>query len=124
HPTARWHGPPRASSPMRCCARSSPRQAVAERRWLPWLGLAIRLVAAAIWLVAGVAKALDFTAFQQQISAYDVLPAGLVTPVSYVLPLGEIALGGYLLLGVLVRPAAIVSTVLMAVFIAAQAQAW
>jgi uncharacterized membrane protein YphA (DoxX/SURF4 family) len=109
---------------MPCCGRSSTERSVADRRWLPWVGLAIRLVAAGIWLVAGVAKALDFTAFQQQISAYDVLPGGLVTPVGYLLPLGEIALGGYLLLGVLVRPAAVVSTVLMAVFIAAQAQAW
>jgi len=90
----------------------------------PWLGVAVRLLAAGIWLVAGVAKALDFTAFQAQLQGYDVLPSGLVTPAGYALPLGEIALGGYLLVGVLVRPAAVVSCVLMVVFIAAQAQAW
>jgi uncharacterized membrane protein YphA (DoxX/SURF4 family) len=97
---------------------------VPERLRRPWLGLVIRLVGAGIWLVAGVAKALDFTAFQAQLQGYDVLPHGLVTPVGYLLPLGEIVLGCYLLAGALVRPAAIVSCVLMAVFIAAQAQAW
>ena len=90
----------------------------------PWLGLAVRLIAAGIWLVAGVAKALDFTAFQAQLQGYDLLPSGLVTPVGYLLPLAEIVLGMYLLVGALVRPAAIVSTVLMAIFVAAQAQAW
>jgi uncharacterized membrane protein YphA (DoxX/SURF4 family) len=95
-----------------------------DRLRVPWIGLAVRLVAAGIWLVAGVAKALDFTAFQSQIAGYDVLPSGLVTPVGYLLPLGEMVLGCYLLVGALVRPAAIVSAVLMVVFIAAQAQAW
>jgi uncharacterized membrane protein YphA (DoxX/SURF4 family) len=89
-----------------------------------WLGLAVRLLAAGIWLVAGFAKALDFTAFQSQLQGYDVLPSGLITPVGYLLPLGEIVLGVYLAVGALVRPAAIVSTVLMTIFIAAQAQAW
>jgi uncharacterized membrane protein YphA (DoxX/SURF4 family) len=95
-----------------------------DRLRLPWIGLAVRLAAAAIWLAAGFAKALDFTAFQSQIAGYDVLPAGLVEPVAYVLPIGEILLGCYLLVGALVRPAAIVSTVLIGIFIAAQAQAW
>src|SRR3954452_7391424 len=95
-----------------------------DRLRLPWIGLAVRVAAAAIWLSAGVAQALDFTAFQSQIAGYDVLPAGLVEPVAYVLPIGEILLGCYLLVGALVRPAAIVSTVLIGIFIAAQAQAW
>ena len=36
-------------------------------RLMPWLGLAVRLLASGIWLVAGVAKLLDVTTFEQQI---------------------------------------------------------
>jgi uncharacterized membrane protein YphA (DoxX/SURF4 family) len=95
----------------------------AERAW-PWLGLAVRIAAAAIWLVAGVAKLSDVTSFQQQLTGYDVLPHGTIATVGYGLPLLEIVLGGYLLVGALVRPAAILSCVLMCVFIVAQGQAW
>lgn len=89
-----------------------------------WLGLAARLTAGAIWLVAGVAKARDFEAFRAQVAGYDVLPHALVAWVGYGLPLLEIALGAYLVLGFMVRPAAWLSLALLAVFIAAQAQAW
>jgi uncharacterized membrane protein YphA (DoxX/SURF4 family) len=90
----------------------------------PWLGLAVRLVAAAVWLVAGVAKLTDVTAFEQQLSGYQLLSDGLVEPIAYGLPLLEIVLGAYLAAGALVRPAAIASSLLMCLFIAAQAQAW
>ena len=45
-------------------------------------------------------------------------------PAAYAIPLVEVALGVYLALGLLTRPAAIASTVLLLVFVAAQAQAW
>jgi uncharacterized membrane protein YphA (DoxX/SURF4 family) len=93
-------------------------------RLMPWLGLAVRLLASGIWLVAGVAKLLDVTAFEQQISAYKMLPDGLVTTAAYGIPLLEIVLGVYLLVGALVRPAAIASCCLMLLFIVAQGQAW
>jgi uncharacterized membrane protein YphA (DoxX/SURF4 family) len=95
-----------------------------DRRLLPWLGLALRLLASGIWLVAGVAKLLDVTAFEQQISGYQMLPDSLVTPAAYGIPLLEIVLGLYLLVGALVRPAAIVSCCLMLLFIIAPGQAW
>ncbi|HEU0194206.1 MAG TPA: MauE/DoxX family redox-associated membrane protein [Gaiellales bacterium] len=95
---------------------------IARRRDL--LGLAARLAAGGIWLAAGVAKALDFDSFRVQIEGYDVLPHAAVSWVAYGLPLLEIALGAYLILGLLVRPAAWLSLGLLVVFIAAQAQAW
>jgi uncharacterized membrane protein YphA (DoxX/SURF4 family) len=88
------------------------------------VGLAARVAAGAIWLAAGVAKALDFTAFETQVRAYDVLPGQLVTWVAYGLPLVEIVLGVYLVAGLLTRPAAVLSCALMAILIAVEAQAW
>ena len=96
----------------------------AARRAMPWVGLAVRLAGAAVWLVAGITKLTDLTGFEAQVQAYQVLPHGLVAPFAYALPLVEVALGVYLLVGALVRPVAIVSCVLMAVFICAELQAW
>jgi uncharacterized membrane protein YphA (DoxX/SURF4 family) len=93
-------------------------------RLRPWFALAARIVAAAIWLVAGIAKARDLDAFHAQVAAYDALPHALTSWVAYGLPLLEIALGGYLAIGLLIRPAAWLSLGLLAVFLAAQAQAW
>jgi len=86
--------------------------------------LAARLVAGGIWIVAGVAKALDFDSFHLQLQGYDVLPQSTVSWVTYGLPVLEIALGAYLVVGLLVRPAAWLSVGLMTVFIVAQGQAW
>ena len=95
-----------------------------SRSALPWLGLAIRLAGAAVWLFAGGAKLLDLDSFRLQVDAYYVLPHVLVAPFAYALPLIEVVLGLYLLVGALVRPVAMVSCALMAIFIVAQLQAW
>jgi uncharacterized membrane protein YphA (DoxX/SURF4 family) len=91
---------------------------------LPWVGLAVRLIAAGIWLVSGAAKLADLTAFKQEVAAYDVPPSSLVDVVAYGLPLLEVGLGVYLAIGLLVRPAALLSVALMLLFIGVQAQAW
>ena len=91
---------------------------------VPWIGFAIRLLAAGIWLVAGVAKVVNLAHFRDQVAAYDVLPHALVGPFAYALPFLEIVVGLYLLVGLWIRPVAIVACVLMVVFIVAQAQAW
>lgn len=94
------------------------------RAAVPWLGLAVRLLAASIWLVAGVAKIADLRHFDAQVGQYDVLPHALVAPFAYALPFVETALGLYLLAGLLIRPAALLGCGLMVVFLAAQTQAW
>jgi uncharacterized membrane protein YphA (DoxX/SURF4 family) len=91
---------------------------------LPWAGLAVRLVAAAIWLTAGIAKILDLEHFHTQVSAYKLLPHVLVEPFAYALPFVETFAGLYLLLGLLTRATAIFTCVLMIAFLAAQIQAW
>jgi uncharacterized membrane protein YphA (DoxX/SURF4 family) len=94
------------------------------RAVLPWVGLAIRLAAAAIWLVAGIAKLTGLEQFRAQVEAYRLLPHALTGVFAYALPLVEAGLGLYLLVGLLVRPAAIFTSVLMVAFLTAQIQAW
>jgi uncharacterized membrane protein YphA (DoxX/SURF4 family) len=91
---------------------------------VPWIGLAVRVAAVAIWTVSGAAKVVDLSHFETQVQAYKLLPGGLGAPFAYALPFVEIALGLYLLVGLLVRPAAIFACLLMVVFIAAMVQAW
>jgi uncharacterized membrane protein YphA (DoxX/SURF4 family) len=91
---------------------------------LPWVGLAVRLLAAAIWLVSGVSKLVDLSQFETQVHAYQLLPTALDAPFAYTLPFLEVGIGLYLLVGLLVRPVAVFACCLMAVFIVAMAQAW
>jgi uncharacterized membrane protein YphA (DoxX/SURF4 family) len=93
-------------------------------RGLPWLGLAIRMGAAAVWIVAGVAKLPEMESFRTLVERYGILPHVLAAPFAFVLPFVEIALGLYLAAGLFVRGAAGAGTVLFAVFLAAQATAW
>ena len=89
-----------------------------------WAGLAIRLLAAGVWLSAGIAKILDLPAFKAQVAAYKLLPHALVGPFAYALPFVETFAGVYLLVGLLTRVTAIFTCVLMAAFLIAQIQAW
>ena len=91
---------------------------------LAWIGLAIRLGTAGIWLVAGITKLFELETFKTGVAAYDVLPHSLVAPFAYALPFVEAGTGLYLLIGLFVRPAAILTSVMIVAFVAAQAQAW
>jgi uncharacterized membrane protein YphA (DoxX/SURF4 family) len=94
------------------------------RRLLPWLGLAIRVTAASVWLVAGAAKVGELEHFHDQVDQYQLLPHALEAPFAYTLPFVELLVGLYLLLGLLTRIAALVGCVLMVLFLVAQGQAW
>ncbi|HVO38513.1 MAG TPA: MauE/DoxX family redox-associated membrane protein [Spirochaetia bacterium] len=94
------------------------------RSTLPWLGLAIRVAAAAVWLVAGLTKLPDLAAFPALVERYDILPRFLAEAFAYALPFFEIGLGLYLAAGLFVRASALIGTALFALFLAAQAQAW
>ena len=88
------------------------------------LGTLIRVGLAAVWLISGGLKAADPEQTYLAVSAFDVLPAGLVSPVAAALPFVELALGVLLLVGFGVRPAAVASAVLLVAFIAGVGQAW
>jgi uncharacterized membrane protein YphA (DoxX/SURF4 family) len=83
-----------------------------------------RLGLATVWLVAGALKAVDLDQTYVAVRAYDVLPTAAVEVVSVVLPFLELALGLLLLLGVGTRAVAVLSVVLLLVFVAGVSQAW
>lgn len=91
---------------------------------MPVLGVAVRLAASAIWLVAGGAKLADLEHFHAQVDQYRLLPHALEAPFAYALPLAEVLVGLYLLVGLLTRAAAVAATVLLVLFLVAQGQAW
>jgi uncharacterized membrane protein YphA (DoxX/SURF4 family) len=88
-----------------------------------FVGLAIRVTAGLVWLVAGVAKLADLEQFRVQVDAYRVVPGGLETAFAYALPFLEVGIGLYLVVGLLVRGTAALSCVLMALFVVAMVQA-
>lgn len=100
---------------------------VSTSRWpvvRPWLGTAVRLGLAAVWLTAGASKVGDLAASGRAVNAYRLLPYDAATVFGAALPFVELALGVLLLLGLATRLAAAVSTVLLVVFIAGISSAW
>ena len=88
------------------------------------VGTLVRLGLAAIWLTSGSIKISDPGQTFLAVKAYDLLPVGLVHPVATVLPLLELVLGVFLLVGLVTRTAAGVSAVVLSLLIAAIAQSW
>ena len=87
-------------------------------RATPWVSTAVRLLLAGVFLTAGGLKVVDPQTSVSAVRAYELLPAGLVTPVGWALPFAEIALGLLLVVGAFTRVLAVVSAVLLLVFIA------
>jgi uncharacterized membrane protein YphA (DoxX/SURF4 family) len=85
----------------------------------PYPALLSRVVVGGVFLLAGISKALDTRAFASEISAYQIAPAGLVQPLAIALPLLEILIGVYLLLGLMQRWAAAAAGALLLIFIGA-----
>jgi uncharacterized membrane protein YphA (DoxX/SURF4 family) len=90
----------------------------------PWLATVARLGLGAVFVVAGILKLPDPAAAVRAVRAYRLLPEALVGPVAFGLPMVEIVVGLALLVGIFVRTAALVSAVLLIVYIAAIASAW
>jgi uncharacterized membrane protein YphA (DoxX/SURF4 family) len=89
----------------------------------PFLGLAIRVTAGLVWLVAGAAKIADLEHFRVQVEAYRLVPDGFEAVFAYALPFLEVGIGLYLIVGLFVRGTAALSCVLMALFVVAMVQA-
>lgn len=90
----------------------------------PWTGLALRVVVGSVWVVAGVLKLPDPAASVRAVRAYDLLPEAVVPTVGHLLPVLEVVVGACLLLGLLTRSAAALSTLLMLAFVVGIASAW
>lgn len=89
-----------------------------------WIGLVARLVTGGVWIVAGALKFPDPAASVRAVRAYDLLPEAIVPTVGHLLPVVEVVTGVALLVGLLTRPVAIVSSLLFAAFIVGIAAAW
>ncbi|CAN7422043.1 MauE/DoxX family redox-associated membrane protein [Knoellia sp. LjRoot47] len=88
------------------------------------LGSIARLVLGAVFLVAGGLKVTTPDASAKATQAYQVLPHDLAAYVGYALPTIEILLGLLLVLGLFTRTAAVLTSLLLVVFVAGIAQAW
>ena len=91
-----------------------------------WLSVLARLGLAAVWLTSGWLKAVDPLQTVVAVRAYQLLPEAAVTPFATVLPFAEIGLGLLLLLlaGVGVRVTALLSALMLGVFLVGVASAW
>ncbi len=85
--------------------------------------LVLRVVLAAIFIVAGASKIGHANLFAAQIAGFKLLPQAVIAPMALGLPFLEILLGGYLLLGLFTRTSAWIAVVLLALFDAAIASA-
>jgi uncharacterized membrane protein YphA (DoxX/SURF4 family) len=90
----------------------------------PWIGTAARVVLGVVWLIAGALKVGDLAASARAVHAYQVMSYDTAQVVGAVQPFLEIALGLLLLIGLSTRLTAVISAVLMVVFVAGIASAW
>ena len=97
--------------------------AVRWQTYRPWLGTAIRLALAAIWIWASLSKLSSPRTFVQTVRAYDATPEWLSKAIGYGLPVIEVMVGILLALGLATRLAAAISTVLFFVFLIGISQA-
>jgi uncharacterized membrane protein YphA (DoxX/SURF4 family) len=89
-----------------------------------WFGLVARLVTGVVWIVAGAIKLPDPATSVQAVRAYQLLPSAIVPTVGQLLPIVEIVVGVTLVLGLLTRGAAVVSSVLYLAFIVGIISVW
>ena len=89
----------------------------------PWLGGLFRVVLGAVWLWASLSKLHNPRGFVQTVRAYDATPEWLSKAIGYGLPVLELVLAILLIVGVVVRLAAAVSSVLFVVFLIGLLQA-
>jgi putative oxidoreductase len=81
-----------------------------------WWVVAVRLGLGAVFLYAGAIKVRSPQPFADSIASFDLLPAALINPLALGLPIFELAVGGLLVLGRLVRPAALSTLGLTGIF--------
>jgi uncharacterized membrane protein YphA (DoxX/SURF4 family) len=89
-----------------------------------WFGLLARLVTGGVWIVAGALKLPDPSESVRAVRAYDLLPEAVVPTVGHALPVLEVVIGALLVVGLLTRAAAVVSSLLFVAFIIGISAAW
>ena len=92
--------------------------------YYPWIGLVLRLGIGGVWIVAGSLKITDLNQSAIAVQAYQILPNSVAEIVGIMLPIIEIAIGLFLVLGLATAPAAIVSALLFLAFVIGISAAW
>jgi uncharacterized membrane protein YphA (DoxX/SURF4 family) len=90
-----------------------------EEEKVRFLVLAARLLIGGLFIYASVYKIQDPSAFAVSIRNYGILPVAWSNVSALTLPWIELLAGGFLVLGVQTRPAALLTTGMLAVFLAA-----
>jgi len=85
----------------------------------PWLTIRVQLALGAIFVAAALPKLSDPPSFAHMIYNYRILPAGLINISSLTMPWVEILCGLALILGIWVRPARWLITLLLVTFMIA-----
>jgi len=89
-----------------------------------WAGLAARLLTGGVWIYAGALKLPDPDASVAAVRAYELLPGDSAVTVGHLLPILEVVIGAMLVLGVLVRGAAVISALLFVAFVVGIISVW
>ncbi len=95
-----------------------------SRILLTWVELLARLVIGGVWLVAGYLKFSDPAGTVRSVRAFQLLPEQAVPTFGHLLPVAEMLIGLCLLAGLLTRGFAVVSGLLLVVFIVGISSAW
>ena len=93
-------------------------------RWAPPAAVLARLVVGGVWIVAGAVKLPDPAGSVRAVRAYDLLPEAVVPTVGHLLPVLEVVVGVCLVVGLLTRPVAVLSALMLAGFVIGIASAW
>lgn len=112
------------AAPLATLGRVTDVTPAAPRRWIPWLGLAARLILGGVLFAAGALKIGNLGESVNAVRGYQLLPWSLTVPVGYALPIIEIVVGLLLVAGLFTRAAAVVGSLLMVAFIIGIASAW
>ncbi len=94
-----------------------------DRRYAPYLVLLIRLLLAAVFLVSGANKLPLRLDFVEIVKDFELLPEFLAVAYGAALPWVELLAGGYLLLGILVKPSAVIVLLMALSFLIANSSA-
>jgi uncharacterized membrane protein YphA (DoxX/SURF4 family) len=89
-----------------------------------WVGLLLRLVVGGVWIFAAALKLPDPARSVAAVRAYQLLPSSVVPTVGQLLPVVEVVVGVMLVIGLLTRGAAVISSVLFVAFIIGIASVW
>ena len=90
----------------------------------PWLSFAARIILGATLFAAGWIKLFNTYEAKASVRAYDVLPVSVANALGMLLPPLEIALALLLIVGIWSKQIALLSTLLMVIFVVAISQAW